>query len=387
MSSVTFDQIEQNMPRMIEGQKVQGIVVKKVETGVLIDCVDGMFTGIILQKEVRDLIRNGVDLSMGATIEAELINPSIKHKEWYYIISVTKLLQVDVWKSIISKMEGNEIFTVIPTEANLGWLLVDMHGIKWFVPLSQLAPIHYPRVEDGDQEMIFDKLLDLIGTEFKVRAISIDEDDKRVILSEREALKEETEKILSEIQVGSSYEWVVSGTSSYGLFVTLGGSVEGLVHISELTFGHVAHIDKLAKIGDPMEVKVIGLENGKISLSRKQLKGDPRSHIAENFKAGDIIEGEVVRFVPYGVFVRIYDDINGLVHLSELTKGNQVKIGQVVQAKIILLDPKQRKIGLSMRAAQAPSAAWADVVPEATPKKWAKKPTEKVAEAPMAAAA
>ncbi|MBP7884796.1 hypothetical protein KAZ93_01220 [Patescibacteria group bacterium] len=81
MSSVTFDQIEQNMPRMIEGQKVQGIVVKKVETGVLIDCVDGMFTGIILQKEVRDLIRNGVDLSMGATIEAELINPSIKHKE------------------------------------------------------------------------------------------------------------------------------------------------------------------------------------------------------------------------------------------------------------------------------------------------------------------
>lgn len=81
MSSITFDQIEQNMPRMIEGQKVQGIVVKKVETGVLIDCVDGMFTGIILQKEVRDLIRNGVDLSMGATIEAELINPSIKHKE------------------------------------------------------------------------------------------------------------------------------------------------------------------------------------------------------------------------------------------------------------------------------------------------------------------
>ena len=81
MSAVTFDHIEQSMPRMIEGQKVQGIVVKKVDTGVLVDCIDGMFTGIILQKEVRDLIRNGVDLSIGATIEAELINPSIKHKE------------------------------------------------------------------------------------------------------------------------------------------------------------------------------------------------------------------------------------------------------------------------------------------------------------------
>lgn len=378
MSVITFDHIEQHMPRMVEGQKVQGIVVKKVDTGVLVDCIDGMFTGIILQKEVRDLIRNGVDLSIGATIEAELINPNIKHKEWYYIISVTKLLQVDIWKSIIGKMETNEIFTVMPTEANLGWLLVDMHGIKWFIPLSQLAPIHYPRVEDGDQEMIFDKLLDLIGVEFKVRAISIDEDDKRVILSEREALKEETEKILNEIQIGSSYKGVVSGTSSYGLFVTLGGSVEWLVHISELTFGHVAHIDRLAKIGDPMEVKVIGLENGKISLSRKQLKGDPREYIPKNFKTGDVIEGEVVRFVPYGVFVRIYDDINGLVHLSELTKNNQVKIGQVVQAKIILLDEKHRKIGLSMRAAQAGNTAGdMDVVPESAPKKWARKSPDK----------
>jgi small subunit ribosomal protein S1 len=101
-----------------------------------------------------------------------------------------------------------------------------MHGIKGFIPLSQLAPIHYPRVEDGDQEQIFDKLLDLIGKEFSVRAISIDEEEKRVILSEREALKEETEKILAEIEVGKSYDGVVSGVSSYGLFVTLGGSVE-----------------------------------------------------------------------------------------------------------------------------------------------------------------
>lgn len=250
-----------------------------------------------------------------------------------------------------------------------------MHGIKGFIPLSQLAPIHYPRVEDGDQEQIFDKLLDLIGKEFNVRAISIDEEEKRVILSEREALKEETEKILAEIEVGKSYDGVVSGVSSYGLFVTLGGSVEGLVHISELTFGHVAHINKLAKIGDPFEVKVIGLENGKISLSRKQLKGDPWTYIPKNFKIGDIIEGEIVRFVPYGVFMRIYDDINGLIHLSELSKKSQVKIGQTVQAKLILLDIRSRKIGLSMRAIEAPtegedagsSKRWAAKAPAAKP--------------------
>jgi small subunit ribosomal protein S1 len=344
-----------NVPVLKEGQKLQWVVVMRVETGILVDCADGAVTGIILQKEMRDLLRNGVDLSVGASIEAELINPTIRHKEGYYIISVTKLLQIDVWKNIISKIETNEIFTVVPTEANLWGLLVDMHGIKWFIPLSQLAPIHYPRVEDGDQEQIFDKLLDLIGKEFNVRAISIDEEEKRVILSEREALKEETEKILAEIEVGKSYDGVVSGVSSYGLFVTLGGSVEGLVHISELTFWHVAHINKLAKIGDPFEVKVIGLENGKISLSRKQLKGDPWEYIPKNFKIWDIIEGEIVRFVPYGVFMRIYDDINGLIHLSELSKKSQVKIGQTVQAKLILLDIRSRKIGLSMRALEAPA--------------------------------
>ncbi|HBB04817.1 TPA: hypothetical protein DCZ39_08260 [Patescibacteria group bacterium] len=122
----------------------------------------------------------------------------------------------------MKKFEADDVITVIPTEANLGGLLVDMHGIKGFVPLSQLAPIHYPRVEDGDQEIIFEKLLDLIGKELKVRIINIDEDEKRIVLSEREALKEERENILKDLEVGKIYDGVVSGLSSYGLFVTIG---------------------------------------------------------------------------------------------------------------------------------------------------------------------
>ena len=230
-----------------------------------------------------------------------------------------------------------------------------MHGIKGFIPLSQLAPIHYPRVEDGDQDAIFDKLLGLIGQEIKVRVINIDEEDRRIILSEREALKEEREKVLSELEVGKVFEGVVSGVSSYGLFVTIGGTVEWLVHISEITYGHVNDIDKLGKIGDKMKVKVIGLENGKISLSSKQLKGDPWEELPKRYQVGDIIEGEIVRYVPYGVFVRVYEDINGLVHLSELSQktvnnpNEIVKLGQIVKAKLILIDPKNRKIGLSMK--------------------------------------
>lgn len=350
-----------SVPLIKEGQKVKGIVLKKISNWVLVDCADAAFTWIILSKEVKELEKSGYDLAPGREIELEIVNPNIRHEDWYYIVSITKLLQYDVWKAILRKFEDDEIITVIPTEANLWGLLVDMHGIKWFVPLSQLAPIHYPRVEDGDQEAIFEKLLDLIGQELKVRIINIDEEEKRIILSEREALKEERESVLKELEVGKIFEWVVSGISSYGLFVTIGWTVEWLVHISEITYGHVNNIDKLGTIGEKIKVKVIGLENGKISLSSKKLKDDPWTELPKAHKVWDILEGEVVRYVPYGVFIRVFQDINGLIHLSELShKTTQnpnevVKLGQIVKAKIILLDPKNRKIGLSMKWVNEPT--------------------------------
>ncbi|MDR0860312.1 MAG: S1 RNA-binding domain-containing protein [Candidatus Peribacteria bacterium] len=343
------------VPSIKEGQKVKGTILKEIENGVLVDCENGAFTGVILAKEAKELKRSKVNLDGGTELELEIINPDIRHEDGYYIVSVTRLLQYDVWKSVIEQFEKDTIITVVPTEANLGGLLIDMHGIKGFIPLSQLAPIHYPRVEDGDQEAIFGKLLELIGQEIKVRVINIDEEERRIILSEREALREERDRVLEELAVGKIFDGVVSGVSSYGLFVTIGGTVEGLVHISEITYGHVNNIEGLGKIGDKIQVKVIGLENGKISLSAKQLKGDPWEELPAKYKVGDIFDGKVVRFVPYGVFVRVFDDINGLVHLSELSQksvnnpNEVVKIGQSVKVKLILIDTQHRKIGLSMK--------------------------------------
>ena len=388
-----------NVPVIKEGQKVKWVILREIENWILVNCENGAFTGVILAKEAKELKRSNVELSSGTELELEIINPAIRHEDGYYIVSVTRLLQYDVWKSIIDKFEKDTIITVVPTEANLWWLLIDMHGIKGFIPLSQLAPIHYPRVEDGDQDAIFDKLLALIGEEIKVRVINIDEEERRIILSEREALREEREKVLSELEVGKVFDWVVSGVSSYGLFVTIGGTVEGLVHISEITYGHVNNIDKLGKIGDKMKVKVIGLENGKISLSAKQLKEDPWEALPKKYNIGDVFEGEVIRFVPYGVFVRVFDDINWLVHLSELSQkavnnpNEVVRIGQKVKVKLILIDPKNRKIGLSMKdldenkeAAKAEKKAdLADIADklekEEAEKKTTRKPRAKKAEA------
>jgi len=366
---------EIKVPVIKEGHRTKGVVLKKIGNGILIDCDNGAFTGVILSKEVKELERSRYDLMLGQEVEVEVVNTFLRHEDGHFIVSITKLLQYDIWQSVLKKFEADEVMIVIPTEANLGGLLIDMHGIKWFIPLSQLAPIHYPRVENGDQEMIFEKLLDLIGEEIKVRIINIDADDKRIILSEREALKEEKEQIMVELEVGKIFDGIISGVSSYGLFVTIGWIVEGLVHISEITYWHVNNIDTLGKVGEKTKVKVIGLEDGKISLSIKKLNEDPWMVIPREKRIGDVVEWEVIRFVPYGVFIRVFEDINGLIHLSELSQKSiqnpheVVKLGQVIKAKIILLDPRNRKIGLSIKAMenaeQAKKVAAAAVVPKA----------------------
>ncbi len=343
------------VPLLKDWEKIQGEVIKKTDQWVLVDCENSSFVWIILPKEVKELERNNVDLSPGVKLEAELISSSIKDDEGYYVISISKLLQYDKWNELVKAYKEDKVITVVPTEANLWGLLVDIHWIKGFLPLSQLAPVNYPRVENGDQEKIFEYLLDLLGKEFKVRIINLDEENKRMILSEREALREEREKILSELKVWNVYEWTISGVSSYWLFVTIGWWIEWLVHISEITYWHVHDVNAFGKVGDKVKVKVIGYEDGKISLSMKQLKPDPWTIIPKKFKVGDIIEWEVVRFVPYGAFIRVYDDINWLVHLSEISEhpitnpAEVLKLWQKVKAKIILLDEKNRKIWLSIK--------------------------------------
>ena len=345
------------VPVIKKGQKVSCKPIKHLNKGVVVSCEEGAYLGIILAKEQKELERNGTDLSIGANLEVELLDPDLLvDNEGYYIVSVSKLLQYTAWDDYVAKSKTDEVITVVPTEANLWGLLVDIYGIKWFLPLSQLAPVHYPRIEDGNQEKIFDALLDLVGKEFKVRIINVDEENKRLIFSEREALKEEREKILSELKVWNIYEGNISWVSSYGLFVTIGWGLEGLVHVSEITYWHVHDINFFGKVWDKVKVKVIGYDDSKISFSIKQLREDPWTSISKKFHIGDMIEGEVVRFVPYGAFIRLYEDINVLIHLSEMSDqpisnpAEVFKLWQKVKAKLILLDIKQRKAGATLKA-------------------------------------
>jgi len=186
------------------------------------------------------------------------------------ILSLKRANQIKSLTNLSKYRNSEEVITVRPTEANKGWLLVDIDGLKWFIPVSQLTPLNYPRVEGADPAKILEHLQGLVGKDFKVKVINVDEAGKKIIFSEKAAISENRDKALGNLKVGDVVEGTVSGILTYGLFITFDG-LEGLVHVSEIDWGHVNNPSKFAKVGQKIKVKVIGLDNDKISLSVKTI--------------------------------------------------------------------------------------------------------------------
>ena len=175
------------------------------------------------------------------------------------ILSLRRANQIKNLGNLAKYKESSEVINVKPTEANKWGLLVDIDGLKWFIPVSQLTPINYPRVEGADPEKILEHLNWLVWKDFKVRVINVDEAGKKIIFSEKAAIEENRNKALKTLKEGDIVEWVVSGILSYGLFVTFDG-LEWLVHVSEIDWGHVNDPSKFAKLWMKVKVRVIGLD-------------------------------------------------------------------------------------------------------------------------------
>ncbi|MDD5075076.1 MAG: S1 RNA-binding domain-containing protein, partial [Candidatus Peribacteraceae bacterium] len=227
--------------------------------------------------------------------------------------------------------------------------------IRTFLPVSQLAPVNYPRVNNADTSEIISKLKKFIGHKFIVKIITMDEEAGKIVVSEREAMAEERAKALEGLKVGDVKDGMVSGIVKYGVFVSFDG-LEGLVHISEIAWGHVKNPSEYADLGDKVTVKIIGIDSDKISLSIKQLTKDPWEEVAERYPVGKRVSGTVVRFTDYGAFLKLEKDINGLVHLTEIAHhkvtdaSEALTIGQKVDAQVINIDIDERRIGLSIKA-------------------------------------
>lgn len=370
------------------GEIIAGKVIRSDAKMILVDLGDGQFTGVISGMHMHSSTDDASALNPGDTVEAIVIGE--EHNSGLFILSLRKASQMKLIKKLHSNFDTKEIITVIPNEANKGGLLIDLDGIKGFIPVSQLTPVHYPRVEGADPEKILEHLGRLVGKPFKVRVINVDKDGKKIIFSEKAAVEEQRLAALATLKVGDVVEGAVSGILTYGLFITFNG-VEGLVHVSEIDWGHVSNPSKFAKIGDAVKVQVIGIEGDKISLSMKRLRPNPWQILQDKFKVGDIVEAPVMRISQFGVFVSLDGGISGLIHLSEISSSmvknieDHVKVGETIKAKIITFDPTAKRIGLSIKALEENASAPAETASEEAPKK--KAPAKKKEEAAPEAAA
>jgi small subunit ribosomal protein S1 len=335
------------------GSIVDGKVVSMYKNKILVD-IGGIATGLISGREAKDSGDTIKGLKIGDDIAAYVIEG--ENDEGYIVLSLRKANQERTWKRFQDAYEKSEVITVKASEANKGGLLLEIDGIKGFIPVSQLAPMHYPRVNDADANQILQRLQQLAGITFMVKIINIDKENGKLILSEKAAMEEQRKVALTKLKIGTVVKGVISGIVKFGIFVAFEG-LEGLVHISEIAWGHVKNPADYGKLGGPVEIMVIGVDGDKISLSMKRLTPDPWLEAAKMFKIGSIVEGAVNRVTPFGVFVKLNDEINGLIHITEIPgaenlkdPGEMMKIGDKIKAKVIAVEPDEHRVGLSVKA-------------------------------------
>jgi len=352
-----MDQLLKNAPPIVRvrpGELVEGMVVFRGKNKLLVD-IGGTQTGIVSGRELRDSFNTFRSLQIGDTVASLVLEE--ENDEGMVVLSLRMASQQKAWERFHKLVEQDGTMEFSPQEANKGGLLANIDGIRTFLPVSQLAPVNYPRVNNADASEIINKLKKFIGHTFTVKIITMDEDAGKIVVSEREAMAEERAKALENLKIGDAKEGMVSGIVKYGVFVSFEG-VEGLVHISEIAWGHVRNPAEHAELGDKVTVKIIGIDGDKISLSIKQLTKDPWEEVAERYPVGKRVQGTVVRFTEYGAFLKLEKDINGLVHLSEIAHNKvtdaseALTIGQKVDAQVINIDIDERRIGLSIKALQ-----------------------------------
>lgn len=347
---------ESLMPDFKPGMLVEGTVALITKRTILVD-FNGVATGLVSGRELHDSLNTLKGLQIGDKISAYVIED--ENEDGLVLLSLRKASQEKRWVQFIDAFNTGKIIKVVASEANKGGLLLELDGIKGFIPVSQLAPLHYPRVDGADPSLILNRLQSLVGVEFAVKIISIDKENGKLILSEKAAFDEDRRKSLVTLKPGTVVHGKVSGIVKFGIFVAFDG-LEGLVHISEIAWGHVSNPADFAKLGDKVDVQVIGVEGDKISLSIKRLIADPWLEVASKYSVGTVVEGEINRITPFGAFLALEGDINGLIHVTEITDkqisdpSEALKVGDKVKARVIAIEPEERRIGLSIKAVDNP---------------------------------
>lgn len=336
------------------GDTIEGKIISKSRRQLWLD-IEGRGIGMV---PPRELVADLDEVKVGDKILAVVLEP--EDVDGNFILSLRRADRDRIWYNLEQKFESDESLTTRVVEANRGGLMLEVGGVRGFLPVSQLSPEHYPRVEGGDKDKILTKLNDLVGKNLEVKVISLDKNINKLIFSEKKViLKKQLEKI-EKFKIGEKIKGEVSGVVDFGIFIKFpidneNEMVEGLIHISEISWEKVDDIKKLYKIGDKVLAEIISIEDGKISLSIKRLLPDPWLKLIKQYQVDQQVEGEVTRVTPFGAFVRLQDNIEGLVHISELSDQHVsdprevLKTGEKRDFQIISIEPDVHRLGLSLK--------------------------------------
>lgn len=342
------------------GDTIEGKIFEIGSNAIYID-LDQFGTGVVRGEELQSGLA-AKDFKVGDEVSA-IIN-ELDNEESMMELSFKQASVERAWEDIQKKMASKEVISVKILFANKGGLMVEINGISGFLPVSQLSPEHYPKVEDSDKNKILSKLKDFVGKNMSVRIIDTDLEAKKLIVSEKAIQDEERKSVLAGFVSGDVIEGIVSGVVDFGAFVKFAPKgediekieedkkLEGLVHISELAWQLIENPRDVIKEGDRVKAKIISIEDsGKVSLSIKNLKEDPWTKIGEKYKIGQKASGKVSKINHFGAFVDLDEDIHGLVHISEFSKQKEkIESGNTYEFEIVSMDPAVHKMGLKLFA-------------------------------------
>lgn len=354
------------------GDLVTGQVLSVNKKEVLLD-INGLMTGVIRGKELYPESDTFANLKIGDMAEATVVE--MENERGLLELSFRHAGHQKTWTVLQQYQTENKTVMAKVTEANKGGLLVTVNNVPGFLPVSQLSPEYYPRIQGGDKNKILEKLKSYITKTFPVKVIDVDPDAEKLIVSEKAAWEETQKDTLAKYQVGNIIDGTITAVTDFGAFVEFGEKLEGLIHISELAWQRIENPTELFKVGQKIKAEIIKIEGSKIFLSSKKLNADPWQDINEKYKVGEIIEGTVLKATPFGLFVELDKDIHGLAHISELSSkpitsaDSLAKIGDKMKFKIISIEPNEHRLGLSLKALKEKSAPEEKSEPEPEVKK------------------
>ncbi len=337
-----------------KGEIRRGVILSISPNQVVLD-IRAKREGFVPARELERMDPQLRDqLAVGMEIPVYVVNP--EDNEGKTIVSITRgLVQID-WDRAQALLESQEIWEGRVSGYNRGGLLVDFGRLRGFVPTSHLTG--FPRSLPPEERNR--RLAEMVGRQLGLRVIEVDQQRNRLVLSERTAFREwreqQQERLLEELQEDQVVRGRVSSIQEFGVFVDING-VEGLIHISELSWTRVEDPHTMLKVGDEVEVRVIRVdrERKRVSLSLRQTGGDPWERIEERYTLGQLVDGRVTRIVSYGAFIEVEPGVEGLVHISELGEekvGNPRDVleeGEVLPLRVIRIDSTRRRLGLSYR--------------------------------------